>query len=157
MSSTTELKNEIQRGLRAYKAFEYGERALSLLEGIEQNVKETEKRLASLQVEEASLSEVKKQAHDEAEKMKEQARADIKVMLEKSAALVQKQVKSAEKSLSELQEIADKSQQEHEETLAKIASAKSAHAELNSAITKRKAELSELDALKEKARKALGA
>jgi cell division septum initiation protein DivIVA len=49
------VKQEIQKGLKLYKAFESGEQVLSVLEGLDANKKELTASVAKLQAEAATL------------------------------------------------------------------------------------------------------
>lgn len=53
----TQLKEEVAKGTRAYKAFSEGEEMLSAIQGLEQFEKETQQRIVKLQAEETSLKQ----------------------------------------------------------------------------------------------------
>lgn len=58
------VKHEIQKGLKLYKAFEYGEQVLSVLEGLDANKKELAASVAKLQAEHAGLAKQVSDATD---------------------------------------------------------------------------------------------
>lgn len=52
---TKQLKTEVEKGLRAFKAFEHGQSLLAKLEGLEQTITETEARVQAVKAEESQL------------------------------------------------------------------------------------------------------
>jgi cell division septum initiation protein DivIVA len=84
------VKQEIQKGLKLYKAFEYGEQVLAVLEGLDANSKELKAANAKLVEENAKLAN---QVAD-AESMLNEANAEAKLIKaqasESAAAIVAK-------------------------------------------------------------------
>lgn len=84
------VKQEIQKGLKLYKAFEYGEQVLAVLEGLDANSKELKAANAKLVEENAKLAD---QVAD-AESMLNEANAEAKLIKaqasESAAAIVAK-------------------------------------------------------------------
>lgn len=70
---TQAAKDELAKGMRAFKAFENAHKVLARLESLEQDVSETEKRLSSLKAEEFSFIAVKDSAAVEAEAILKEA------------------------------------------------------------------------------------
>lgn len=78
MIGTGELKNEIEKGYRAFKAFEKGVEVMKALEALEQNEKETERRIAELKTKESNLQKITGEATQNAQRMEKQAADNLK-------------------------------------------------------------------------------
>lgn len=87
--STTQLINEIEKGMRAFKAFEEGLAAVKKLASLEQNLAETEARLAKAT-----------SAENEANKIREDAKAYASV-LQKEAVDEKRSAESERKEVLE--------------------------------------------------------
>lgn len=152
MSAITELKNELERGARAYKAFENGAKALSLLEGIEQQEKDLKKSIAKLKDEEATLSYRKSSAEKEFDFAKSNAAIEAKDIVDKAKAAadvisnrVSSEIKAAkeasDKELKKASDDANAAKDAYKSYADKLAFAKAEYSELASAIADQKASM----------------
>lgn len=86
--NASELKNEVQKGLRAYKAFEHGEKVLLALESLEQTEKETAARVKALKSEETLWADKKAAAEAAVDAAKAEAQKIVKEANQKAFDLV---------------------------------------------------------------------
>jgi septal ring factor EnvC (AmiA/AmiB activator) len=92
MSDFATIKTEIQKGVRAFKAFENGEQVLSMLEGLEQNEKQLREAISASQDTLAGLNE--KLADKDAEVS--EAEAHVKKLIDDAKEKVEKILNDAE-------------------------------------------------------------
>lgn len=108
MTAITELKNELEKGARAFKAFENGVKALSLLEGLEQNETELTKRVAALQATENDWLAKRNKALSDAEDAGKRAADNLAHAAEEVKKVLEEGRAQAAKVLGEAKEMAGK-------------------------------------------------
>lgn len=136
---TQAAKDELAKGMRAFKAFENAHKVLSRLESIEQDVSETEKRVAALREEEYSFLDLKNAAQVEAANFVKEATQNASAA--KTAALIAAEniVSNAKKEASNLVSSAKSEAAIH---LEKSIALKSENDEVSATLAGSKAELS---------------
>ena len=136
--NTSQVKDEISKGYRVYKAFENALKVLSKLESLEQDAAETKKRLEKLKAEEDGLLRLKKDTEAAAASIKSEAK-------EKAAKAVDDANKEAANILNDAQQKAAQvvavAQKELNSLLDKNALAKFSNNELDGKILQKNTEL----------------
>lgn len=107
--STTEAREEIERGLKTFRAFENLTASLKNLESLEQNLKETTERVRVI-----------REAEDGLKKAREDADASIKEAISKSAQIRRNAEKDAENTASDAKVNASKVVSDAKEEARKI-------------------------------------
>lgn len=144
---TTELKNEISKGLRSFRAFEKAHEVLLKLEGMEQTVAETEKRVSLLKEEESDLVERREEAIKAAAAVKGAAAKEARELLQRTAADADSLIGNARLEIKDLKE---STQAEIDRLLAQKADLEKNSAVLSLQIEDKTAEFEKVDsAIKE--------
>lgn len=99
---TSQVKSELQKGLKAFKAFENAAEVLTVLESLEGSVKETEVRLAVLKAQESDILCLKKEAQEEAATIKADAKEKADDAMRDAASKARKMMDDAKRNAAKL-------------------------------------------------------
>lgn len=142
------VKDEIAKGMRAFKAFEHGEKVLAALEGLEQNEKELTKSIEEKKKEIADLDAVLNEHKNvlkiraiEADEILVKARNDAQQIIIDAEGEAETIRVSANKKKDEVSEALKKADDKLAEVNAEIDNKQSELTKLNDAIAAQKAAL----------------
>lgn len=142
------VKDEIQKGLRAFKAFEHGEKILAALEGLEQNEKELGKSIDAKKAEIEMLDAELKQDKAAITDAKAQAEKIVADAKDKATGILLKAETDGEEIVSQVNAEKDK-------ISAAIKAAATQLSKTNSEIDNKQAELTKLTDAVDKQKSAL--
>jgi chromosome segregation ATPase len=150
------VKEEVAKGMRAYKAFENAHDVMTALEMLEQTEKDLQKRISSLKKERDSLAEVVSGSNGIIEKAKEEAKEEIAKAKAKAEKTAQSAENAAAKLIASAQSEVDEAAKEKAKMLSGKESVMAEISDLEMKSKKLKEEIKALEDAKEAARKALG-
>lgn len=147
---TAQVKDELAKGLRAFKAFENAQEVLTKLEGLEQLFKETEARVKVIQDSEAAWTGKKLQALSAAEAAQKNA-AEIVSAAKKQASEVAEDARTTAAKIvneakDEAKSLKDAAQSDLDVLAEKSSDLKTTNSGLEAEIKARKLELEQVEA-----------
>lgn len=151
-----EAKDLFERGFREYKIFEKGAEMLRTLESLEQIAKETEARVAKARADESEVLAERKKHDDAIGVAKENAAATVKSAEAECAKLKAACERDIATSIEKFSDVEKSHLEKLHELSEHVESTNLVLSGMEAQKAKLEAEITELEKIKEKARKALG-
>jgi colicin import membrane protein len=108
MASASEARVELQKGLRLFKAFEQADKAVAVLEGLEQNERELNAKVARLKDEATAAEEASAQRMKEIERRETEARKAAEAAEKGAKTAGKAEIEKAERRAEEILAAAQK-------------------------------------------------